>query len=243
MLTPVTFYSMRTHLEPKVPRDAFSCPAILSPRSSSSSFPPDPIGNTPAPVRAPLSQSLSNKHINSFNPPDSDEYANESHPKHLSVSLSNTLNLVLLLNSIAVGGTLGGVHQLISQAFGHGLDVAESSFTSLHLKHRYRTYTSGQKSQSEAHTAEGRHIHSLTTDNTGSTDTGGVFTRTGVGNGISKNLDGVLVGHEVDDVESLLNDLHGVHLLTGVTTMEHQAVGETLNKRALQNQRPPQELT
>ena len=108
---------------------------------------------------------------------------------------------------------------------------------------RTQTYTSGQKSQGEAHTTEGRHIHSLTTDNTGSTNTGGVFTRTRVGNGISKNLDGVLIGHEVDDIESLLDDLHGVHLLTSVAAMEHQAVGETLNKRALQNQQTPQQLT
>ena len=97
------------------------------------------------------------------------------------------------------------------------------------------TYTSGQESEGEADTAEGGNINSLTTDNTGSTNTGRVFTRTRVGNGISENLDGVLVGHEVDDIESLLDNLHGVHLLTSVTTVEHQTVGETLNERALRD--------
>ena len=94
-------------------------------------------------------------------------------------------------------------------------------------------YTRGQESESETDTAERRHIHSLTTDNTGSTDTGGVFTRTRVGNSVRKHLDGVLVGHEVDDVEGLFNDLHGVHLLTRVAAVEHQTVGETLNESAL----------
>ena len=95
------------------------------------------------------------------------------------------------------------------------------------------TYTSGQESESEAHTAEGGHIHSLTTDNTSSTNTGGVFTRSSVGNGLHKNLDGVLLGHQVDDIESLLHNLHSVHLLTSVAAVEHQAVSQTLNERAL----------
>ena len=95
------------------------------------------------------------------------------------------------------------------------------------------TYTSGQESESEAHTAEGGHIHSLTTDNTSSTNTGGVFTRSGVGNGLHQNLDGVLLGHQVDDIESLLHNLHSVHLLTSVAAVEHQAVSQTLNERAL----------
>ena len=51
----------------------------------------------------------------------------------LSVSLGNTFDFVLLLNSIAVGGTLGSVHEFISKTFSHGLDVAESSFTSLFI--------------------------------------------------------------------------------------------------------------
>ena len=94
-------------------------------------------------------------------------------------------------------------------------------------------YTSGQESESEANTTERRDIDSLTTDNTGSTNTGGVFTRTRVGDSISKDLDGVLVGHEVDDIESLFDDLHGVQLLTSVAAVEHQAVSKTFDKRTL----------
>ena len=79
--------------------------------------------------------SISNKHSNSQNPPysNTNEHANKSHKKHLSVSLGNTFDFVLLLDSIAVGGTLGSVHEFISKTFSHGLDVAESSFTSLFI--------------------------------------------------------------------------------------------------------------
>ena len=163
--------------------------------------------------------------------------------QHLSVGLGHTLDLVLLLDGVAVGRALGGVDDLISQTLRHRLDVAERSLASLSLILSRRAYTLGDQAQSEAHTAEGRHIHSLATHHTGSTDTGGVFAGTRVRHGLHQHLDGVLVGHQVDDVESLLDDLHRVHLLTGVAAVEHEAVREALHKRALaitQNRsRPP----
>ena len=48
----------------------------------------------------------------------------------LSVGLGDTLELVLLLDGVAVGGSLGGIDQLVSETLGNGLDVAESSLTS-----------------------------------------------------------------------------------------------------------------
>ena len=53
------------------------------------------------------------------------------HTTQLSVGLRHTFDLVLLLNGVAVGGTLRGVHDLISQALSHRLDVAERGFASL----------------------------------------------------------------------------------------------------------------
>ena len=53
------------------------------------------------------------------------------HTTQLSVGLRHTLDLVLLLNGVAVGRTLRGVHDLISQALSHRLDVAERGFASL----------------------------------------------------------------------------------------------------------------
>ena len=50
---------------------------------------------------------------------------------HLSVGLGHTLDLVLLLDGVAVGRALGRVHDLVSQALGDGLDGAERSLASL----------------------------------------------------------------------------------------------------------------
>ena len=44
---------------------------------------------------------------------------------YLSVGLGHTLQLVLLLDGVAVGAALGGVDQLIAEALGNGLDVPE----------------------------------------------------------------------------------------------------------------------
>jgi len=52
--------------------------------------------------------------------------------KALTVGLGNTLQLILLLDGIGVGGALGGVDELISEALSNGLDVAESRLTGLY---------------------------------------------------------------------------------------------------------------
>ena len=52
----------------------------------------------------------------------------------LSVGLGDTLDLVLLLDGIAVGGVLGGVDELVSKALSDGLDVAESRLSRLYLR-------------------------------------------------------------------------------------------------------------
>ena len=43
----------------------------------------------------------------------------------LSVGLGHTLQLVLLLDGVAVGAALGGVDELVGQALRDGLDVPE----------------------------------------------------------------------------------------------------------------------
>ena len=47
----------------------------------------------------------------------------------LPIALSNTLELVLLLDGIRIGRALGGIDQFVSEALGNGLDVAEGRFT------------------------------------------------------------------------------------------------------------------
>jgi hypothetical protein len=106
----------------------------------------------------------------------------------LSVGLGYTLQLVLLLDRVRVAASLSSVDELFGQALGNGLDVAERGLAS----------TNGEESDGLVDTAEGRHIDGLATDGTGGTDTGGVFAGTAVDNGINGDLDGVLVGHDVD---------------------------------------------
>jgi membrane associated rhomboid family serine protease len=43
----------------------------------------------------------------------------------LTIGLGNTLNLILLLDSVRVAGASGGVYNLIGQAFGNSLNIAE----------------------------------------------------------------------------------------------------------------------
>lgn len=106
----------------------------------------------------------------------------------LSVALGHTLQLVLLLDSVRVAAALGGVDQLLSKALGNRLDVAESSLTG----------AGGEESDGLVDSSEGRNIDRLATDGTGRANSGRVFTGTTVDNGVNGNLDGVLIGHEVD---------------------------------------------
>jgi hypothetical protein len=106
----------------------------------------------------------------------------------LSVGLCDTLQLVLLLDRVRVAASLGSVDELFSQALGNRLDVAEGGLTG----------TNGEQGNSLVDAAEGRDIDGLATDGTGGTDTGGVFAGTAVDDGIDGDLDGVLVGHDVD---------------------------------------------
>jgi len=141
----------------------------------------------------------------------------------LSVGLGDTLELILLLDGVRVAATLGSVDQLLSKALGNALDVAERGLTG----------TDGEEGDTLVDTAEGRDIDGLATDGTGGTDTGGVFTGTAVDDGIDGDLDGVLVGHDVDDLESVSDDAHSHELLSVVTAVHHERVGETLNDGAL----------
>lgn len=141
----------------------------------------------------------------------------------LAVRLSDTLKLILLLDSIGVGGVLASVDKLLGQALSNGLDVAERSLAG----------TDGDQSNGLIDTTQRRDIDCLAADGTAGTDTGGVFTGTTVDDGINNNLERVLVGEQVDDLEGVLDDADSLKLLTVVAAVHHQGVGETLNDGAL----------
>lgn len=77
-----------------------------------------------------------------------DQTENKSNTTPLPVALGNTLELVLLLDSVGVGRTLGGVDQLLSKALSNALDVAERGLAG----------TDGEQRDGLVHATEGRHI-------------------------------------------------------------------------------------
>lgn len=110
------------------------------------------------------------------------------HTPTLPVGLGNTLEFILLLDGVAVAATLGSVDQLFCQALSDRLDVAEGGLAG----------SDGEEGNGLVDTAEGRDIDGLTTDSSRASNTGRVFARTAVDNGVHGDLDGVLVGHDVD---------------------------------------------
>jgi hypothetical protein len=141
---------------------------------------------------------------------------------NLSVGLGDSLNLILLLDGERVGGFLGAVHDLISQALGTRLDVSEGAVSS----------TLSDQGDSLVDSSKWGDINSLSSDNTTRSDTGGIFSSTTVLDGINKNLDGVLIGQKVNNLERLLDDSDSQLLLTVVSTLHHHGVDESLNNWA-----------
>merc|ERR1712083_1074568 len=88
----------------------------------------------------------------------------------LTVGLGDTLQLVLLLDGVAVARALGGVDELVRQTLGDGLDVAE----------RCLTGTSAQQPDSLVDATERRHVNGLSTHCALPTDTRRVLARTRV---------------------------------------------------------------
>ena len=149
------------------------------------------------------------------------------YPRHLklrytlSVGLSDSLNLVLLLNGVRVGALLGAVHDLVSETLGSGLYVSESTVSS----------TNSDQGQSLVDTSKGRDINRLSSNNTSGPNSGGILSRSAVLDGINQNLNRVLVGQQVNNLKRLLDDTNGELLLTVVSSLHHHGVNQSLDNR------------
>ena len=141
----------------------------------------------------------------------------------LTVGLGNTLQLVLFADGVAVGRSLGSVDNFIRKAFGHALGVAESRLTR----------TSGDQRNRGVHATQRRHVHSLATHSTSTSDAGRILTRSSVDDGINNDLDRVGISEKVDNVHGLLHDARSQQLLAVVAAVHHQRVGHALNDGAL----------
>ena len=117
-----------------------------------------------------------------------------------------------------------GVDDLVGEAFSNGFDVSKSGFTG----------SLADEVDSLVNTSEGGDIDGLTSDNTTGTDTGGVLTGTTVLASGDEDLDGVLVGDEVNDFHGLCDNGDGFLLLTVVSgSGDHDHVGESFDDGAL----------
>jgi hypothetical protein len=147
-------------------------------------------------------------------------------PGFSTVTLGDSLNLVLLLHGVRVdtgAGALGGGKDFFSEDLAHALDVSESGLSG----------TAGDQVDGLVHSAEGGNVDSLSADDTTGTDSGRVFTSTTIGNSVDKDLEGVLTGLKVNKLKSLLHDSDCHLLLAGVATLHHEGVSEALNDGAV----------
>merc|ERR1711881_588135 len=113
----------------------------------------------------------------------------------LTVGFCDTLQLVLLLDGIRVGRSLGGVDQLVSKTLSNGLDVPEASFSRSCTEEPHGLIDSPQ----------GSNIDSLSPDCTSASDTRGVFTRTTVDDGVAQHLKGIFTSQQMNDLERMLD--------------------------------------
>mmetsp|Transcript_2020 Transcript_2020/g.6325 ORF Transcript_2020/g.6325 Transcript_2020/m.6325 type:complete len:205 (-) Transcript_2020:32-646(-) len=141
----------------------------------------------------------------------------------LAVGLGDALGLVLLLDGVRVGRALGGVHKLVGEALRHRLEVAERRLARA-LRHQVDRLV---------HAAHRRHVDGLAADNTTRADAGRVLAGATLGDGIDEHLDRVELRHQVDDLERVLHDAARLQLATVARHLEHQAVGQALDDRAL----------
>jgi len=149
-------------------------------------------------------------------------------PISLTVGLGDTLQLVLLLDGVTVGGALRGVDELIGETLGDGLDVSEGSLAG----------ASDEEPDSLVHAAERRNVDGLTTDSSRATDTSGILPRPAVDNGIGDDLQRILSGEEMDDLESVLDDANRHQFFAVVSSVHHQRIRQSLHDGALSLSEP-----
>merc|ERR1719369_946500 len=141
----------------------------------------------------------------------------------LTIGLGNSLQLILLLDGVAVAGALGRVDELVGQALGDGLDVAEGGLSG----------SGTQQPDSLVDTAQRRDVHSLSPHSSRPTNASRVLAGSGVDDGVHKNLEGVLPGEEMDDLKAVVDDTDGHEFLAIVATVHHEGVDQPLHDRTL----------
>jgi len=143
-----------------------------------------------------------------------------------SVTLGNSLDLILLLDGVRVGtgaDTLGGGDDLIGEALRKSLVSSERGLSG----------TLADQEDSLVDSSERRDIDGLSADGTAGTDSGGVLTSTTLDDGLKEDLERVGAGKQVDDIKGLL-EVTDSHLLLTVDAAisNHELVDKTLEDGA-----------
>ena len=81
--------------------------------------------------------------------------------------------------------------------------------------------------------SEWRHINSLSSDSSSTSNTCRVLTWSRVDDGVDQDLEWILTSQEMDDLETVLDNSDCQQLLAVVSSVHHQAVDQTLNNWAL----------
>merc|ERR1712240_772336 len=131
--------------------------------------------------------------------------------------------LVLFLDGVTVGATLGGVNDLVTETLCDRLDIPEGSLTS----------PGAQEPDGLVNPPQWRDVHNLTSDCSSPTNSCGIFTRSGVDDSIDHDLQWVLSSPKMNYLEAVLDDPHSHQLLAIVPSVHHQRVDQTLHNRAL----------
>ena len=106
------------------------------------------------------------------------------------------------------------------------LQAKRTSHNANNEQHDIATHSGGDQVDAVVDTTKGRHIDGLSSGNTSRADTRGVFARATVRHGVDQHLNRVLAGHDVDDLEGVLDNAHG-----HPSESHHEGGGGIMRKR------------
>ena len=118
-----------------------------------------------------------------------------------------------------IGISGSGKNDFVSQTLSHVLSAFESLLSC----------EGSQQVDSHVDSSERGHIDCLSLDISSFSDSGRVFSGGRVVHGGDEDVDGVLSSLQVDDLESLVDDVDGLEFLSGISSVEEQASDESLD--------------
>ena len=142
------------------------------------------------------------------------------HRTSSSVTLGNSLDLILLLHGVRVGltDTLRGSDDFVTEHFSHALVRSEASLS--------RSFAN--QIDSLVHSSKWRHINSLSSHGTAGTNSGGVLSSSTLDDSFKKNFEWILSRKQMNDFESLSENSDSDLFLTVLSVhTNHELIDES----------------